>query len=263
MTRGILRAAISHLCLALMLSLAAHAYGDPGKDLFDKQCASCHSIGGGDTGGPDLKGVTSKRTDEWLVRVIVEPDKLTAAKDPVQAELVKKYGYEMPGVGVSRDDALKIIAWLKGSGDAGAATGAQPNGGAAETAVTPELVARGKALFTGTKPFAKGGAPCTACHPFRAPGIAGGTMASDLTDLYEGMGEQGLRGVLKSLKFPVMKKIYADRPLTDDEVTALVVFAKDASAREKSRTSALLPVAGFGFLVCCLVVLILYKRRTR
>ena len=263
MTRGIIRAAVSHLCLVLVLSLAALAHGDTGKELFEKQCASCHTIGGGDTGGPDLKGVTAKRPAPWLERVIVEPDKLSAEKDATQLELVKKYGYEMPNLGVSRDDALKIIAWLKGSSDAGAAAAAQPAAGAAETAVTPELVARGKALFTGASPFAKGGAPCTACHAFHAPGIAGGTMASDLTDLYEGMGEQGLRGVLKSLKFPVMKKIYADRPLTEDEVTALVVFAKDASAREKSRTSALLPVAGSGVLVCCLVVLMLYKRRTR
>lgn len=265
MMRGISRAAIGNACLLLMLILAAHAYGDPGKDLFDKQCASCHTIGGGDSGGPDLKGVSAARQEEWLVRVIVEPDKLTAAKDPVQAELVKKYGYEMPVLGISRDDALKIIAYLKGAGT-GSATGAQPAAAQAkpaETAVTPELVAQGRSLFTGAKPFAKGGAPCTACHPFRAPGIAGGTMAADLTDLYEGMGEQGLRGVLKSLKFPVMKKIYADRPLTEDEVTAIVAFAKDAAAQKKSGTSAILPVAGFGFLVCCLVGLILYKRGTR
>ena len=49
---------------------------------------------------------------DWLERVIVEPDKLTAEKDPVQLELVKKYGYEMPNLGISRDDARKIIAYL-------------------------------------------------------------------------------------------------------------------------------------------------------
>jgi len=261
MARGIIRVAVSHLCLVLVLSLAALAHGNPGKELFDKQCSGCHTVGGGDSGGPDLKGVTERRGGEWLESIIIEPDKMK--KDPARLDLVKKYGYEMPNLGIGHDDALKIIAWLKESGGAGATTSAEPAAGAAETAVTPELVAQGKALFTGGKPFAKGGAPCTACHSFHAPGIAGGTMASDLTDLYEGMGEQGLRGVLKSLKFPVMKKIYADRPLTEDEVAALVVFAKDASAREKSRTSALLPVAGFGVLVCSLVVLILYKRRTR
>jgi len=100
------------LLLILSLFLPALAAADDGKELFDKQCASCHTIGGGDTGGPDLKGVTAKRTHEWLETVIMEPDKLTAAKDPVQIELVKKYGYEMPNLGIGHDDALKIITYL-------------------------------------------------------------------------------------------------------------------------------------------------------
>ncbi|MEI6306267.1 MAG: cytochrome c, partial [Deltaproteobacteria bacterium] len=101
--------------LLILMSISIPVWADPGKELFDKQCASCHSIGGGDGGGPDLKGVTEKRQTEWLVRVIVEPDKLTAAKDPVQAELVKKAGFEMPNLGISSDDAKKIIAYLAGA----------------------------------------------------------------------------------------------------------------------------------------------------
>ena len=263
---GISRAAISNACLLLILSLATPAHGDRGKELFDQQCAGCHTIGRGDMGGPDLHGVSSRRPEGWLVKIITEPDKLTAAKDPVQADLVKKYGFEMPRLGISRDDALKIIAHLKSVGGSGATAGAQPaaeEAKPAETAVTPELVARGKAFFTGAKPLARGGAPCAACHPFRAPGVSGGNLAPDLTDRYEGMGEQGLRGVLKTLKFPVMKKIYAERPLTDDEVAALVVFTKDAAARKKEGPPALFPMAGFGVFACCLVVLMLYKRRTR
>ncbi|WP_298432131.1 c-type cytochrome [Geobacter sp.] len=267
MTRGILRAAVSHLSLVLMLSLAPHAYGDAGKDLFDKQCSGCHTIGGGDAGGPDLKGITGKRPEEWLVKVIVEPDKLTAARDPVQLELVKKHGYEMPNLGISRDDALQIIAYLKGAGGGGAAAGGQPAAEAAkpvETVVTPELAARGRALFTGARPFAKGGAPCAACHPFRAPGVSGGNMATDLSDLYEGMGEQGLRGVLKSLKFPVMKQVYENRPLTEEEITAIVAFLKDAAAQKRGGWAFdIFPLAGTGFFAFCLAGLILYKRRTR
>uniref|UniRef100_A0A831U0D8 C-type cytochrome n=1 Tax=Geobacter metallireducens TaxID=28232 RepID=A0A831U0D8_GEOME len=265
MTRGILRAAVSNLCLILVLSLGVHAYGDPGKDLFDKQCSGCHTVGGGDSGGPDLKGVTDRRAEEWLEAIIIEPDKMT--KDQARVDLIKKYGYEMPNLGIGHDDALKIIAWLRSSGGGGAAAGAQPAAPAAkpvETVVTPELVAQGRALFTGSKSFANGGAPCAACHPFRAPGVSGGNMATDLSDHYEGMGEQGLRGILKSLKFPVMKKMYENRPLTEEEITAIVAFSKDAAAQKRGGGPFdIFPIAGVSFFVFCLAVLILYKRRTR
>jgi len=64
-------------------------------------------------GGPDLKGVTGKRPVAWLERVIVEPDKLAADKDPIRLGLMKQYGGEMPNLGISRKDAKKIIAYLQ------------------------------------------------------------------------------------------------------------------------------------------------------
>jgi mono/diheme cytochrome c family protein len=257
------------LLFILALCIPAVTAADTGKELFEKQCASCHTIGGGDSGGPDLKGVGAQRSVAWLERVIIEPDRLTAAKDPVQLELVKKYGFEMPNLGISRDDAGKIIAFLKEGAPAAAATGTatssaeQPEGKSADMAPTPELIAAGKAFFTGRKPFAKGGAPCVACHAFRYPGIRGGNLAADLTGLYTKMGEQGVRGVLKSLKFPVMKKVYADRPLTDDESTALIAFIKDAAVQKGAGSPPLFPLTGVALFALLMIALTLYKRRIR
>lgn len=259
MTRGILRAALSHLCLVLMLSLAAHAYGDPGKDLFDKQCSGCHTVGGGDSGGPDLKGVTERRSEEWLESIIIEPDKMT--KDQARQELIKKFGYEMPNLGISHDDALKIIAWLKGGGGV---AGAMPADEQPEVVVTPALVAKGKALFTGQQPFAKGGAPCIACHQIKSPDITGGNLAvSNLSVSFEKMGERGMRGALKGLKFPTMKKIYEDRPLTEDEIKGLIAFYKDASINKGATSVSFFPAYGAGAFIVFMIGLILYKRRTR
>jgi mono/diheme cytochrome c family protein len=257
------------LLLILTSSFPALAMADAGKDLFVKQCASCHTIGGGDSGGPDLKGVTAQRSQAWLERIITEPDKLTAEKDPAQLDLVKKFGFEMPNLGISRDDAGKIIAYLKRGALPAAAPGQaapaaeQPTAKAGEVALTPELVATGKALFTGKKRFSNGGAPCVACHAFSYPGIQGGNLAADLTGLYTKMGEQGVRGVLKSLKFPVMKKVYADRPLTDDESTALIAFIKYAAAQKGVVSPALFPLAGVALFALFLIGLTLYKRRIR
>ncbi|GFO64339.1 cytochrome c [Geomonas paludis] len=265
------------LAIFLIAAVSGTALADGGKELFDKHCASCHSIGGGDGGGPDLKGVGAKRPAEWLVKIITDPGKLTAEKDPAQAELVKKFGFEMPNVGVSRGDAEKIVAFLGGGGTAapaGAATAASGKEAAApapaagetpqpaEVVVTRELLATGRDLFTGKQRFAKGGAPCVSCHRFDYPGIYGGALAADLTNLYGKMGETGVRGVLKSLSFPVMKKIYADRPLTDEESTALTALFKDAAAR-KHVASDPYPAAGLGFFALCLVAVLLFKRRTK
>lgn len=286
----------------LLLAAATSANADAGKDLFDKHCASCHTIGGGDGGGPDLKGVGARRSSEWLAKVITDPGKLTAEKDPAQAELVKKYGFEMPNVGVSRADAEKIIAFLgggapskgaasksapskgvpskdaaskdatavsaaepadaKGAPAAGAGEAAAPAAPSAEVVVTKELLATGRDLFTGKQRFSKGGAPCISCHALDYPGVYSGALAANLTDLYAKMGENGVRGVLKSLSFPVMKKIYAEHPLTEDEMTAVTALLKDASAR-KHPASDPYPVAGLGFFGFCLVALLLFKRRIK
>ena len=248
------------LLFILALCIPSLATADAGKELFEKQCASCHTIGGGDSGGPDLNGVTAQRSQAWLERIIIEPDKLTAEKDPLQLDLVKKFGFEMPNLGISRDDAGKIIAYLKGSVPPAAE---QPTAKAGEIVLTPELVATGKALFIGRKQFSNGGAPCVACHAFSYPGIQGGNLAANLSDLYAKMGEQGVRGVLKSLKFPVMKKIYADRPLTDDECSALIAFIKDAALQKGAGSPALFPLTGVALFALLMIALTLYKRRTR
>jgi mono/diheme cytochrome c family protein len=265
-----------YLALLVLLTAAGSARADAGKDLFEKQCASCHSIGGGDGGGPDLKGVTGKRPAAWLVRVISEPDKLAAEKDPAQLELVKKFGMEMPNLGISRDDAQKIATFL-GAGGAPVPAGTTAPAGAAtpvageakpteapkaEVVVTKELLATGVALFTGKQPFAKGGAPCVSCHKLTYPGINGGTLAADLSGSYAKMGENGVHGVLKGLSFPVMKKIYAEKPLNEEEMTALTALFKDAAA-SKHTPSDPYPLAGLAFFALCLVGVILFKRSVK
>lgn len=255
------------LLLVLPLFLSSPAWAVPGKELFEKECAGCHTIGGGDSGGPDLKGITGKRPAAWLERVIVEPEKLTAEKDPVQLALVKRYGGEMPNLGIGRADAKKIIAFLQDASAAasspGAAASAEPAQKPVETVATPELVAQGRALFTGGTPFANGGAPCSGCHGFANAGVPGGNLAADLGKRVEAAGEQGFRGMLKSLNFPIMRKVYADKPLTDGEITALVAFSKDAAPRKPVPACTHYPVTGVVLFACLIAGMTLYKRRIR
>ena len=69
------------LLLLVLLCVTGTARAESAKELFDQQCASCHTIGGGDSGGPDLKGIVAKRPADWLVKVIAEPDKLRLLRE--------------------------------------------------------------------------------------------------------------------------------------------------------------------------------------
>jgi len=76
------------------------------------------------------------------------------------------------------------------------------------------------------------------------------------------MGEGGVRSVLKSLSFPVMKNIYAERPLNGDEATALVALFQDAAAWKETPCDPY-PWTGIGFFGLCIALTILYKRRIK
>ncbi len=88
-----------------------------GQYLFTTKCAACHTIGHGDSVGPDLAGVTRARDREWLARYIQAPDRMLAAKDPLATELYTKYKQvNMPNLGLGEADAAALIAFLQSQG---------------------------------------------------------------------------------------------------------------------------------------------------
>src|SRR5688572_29455002 len=76
-----------------------------GKSLFtSKGCNGCHTIGKGRSAGPDLKGVTQRRTTEWLHSWMMDPPAM-AKTDPTAQAMVKEYnGMVMPKVPLTHDD---------------------------------------------------------------------------------------------------------------------------------------------------------------
>jgi protein SCO1/2 len=98
---------------------------DRGTYLFKSRCSACHTVGGGDSIGPDLRGVTAVRNHEWLSRFIQTPDKVLAAKDPIATALLKKYnGVTMPNLRLGKVDAEALVEYLRKMSNADEASAA-------------------------------------------------------------------------------------------------------------------------------------------
>jgi protein SCO1 len=87
---------------------------DRGQYTFANHCAACHTIGGGDHFGPDLKGVTARREADWLSRFIVAPEKVREAGDPIALALRANYkSVVMPNLDLGTEDAKVLIEYIE------------------------------------------------------------------------------------------------------------------------------------------------------
>ncbi len=86
---------------------------DHGQYVFAAKCAACHTIGHGDSVGPDLVGVTTVRDRTWLTHFIATPDKMLADGDRIATELFTKYKQvRMPNLGLSEGEVKAVIGYL-------------------------------------------------------------------------------------------------------------------------------------------------------
>jgi len=144
----------------LLPQLAFSAEADKGKTIYLQKCLACHTIGGGKRAGPDLIGVTSRRDESWLVRWIVEPDKMLAEGDALALQLKKEYNnIPMPNSGISEAQAKEILAYI-------AAESAKPP--AAKPVSEPKIQGPKLSLSDIEKPLIEGkliyDSNCAACH---------------------------------------------------------------------------------------------------
>ena len=84
-----------------------------GEEIFQGNCAGCHTIGKGNLVGPDLSGVTIRREENWLIKQIKDPDGLVEEKDPIALQLLKEFNMPMVALGLSDDEIKEIILYLK------------------------------------------------------------------------------------------------------------------------------------------------------
>ncbi len=78
-----------------------------------KGCVACHKVGGGKLVGPDLKGVTARRSIKWMERMILHPE-IMIKEDATAKELLKTHFTPMANQNVNPSEELPfILAYLK------------------------------------------------------------------------------------------------------------------------------------------------------
>jgi mono/diheme cytochrome c family protein len=83
-----------------------------GEQLFKtKGCSACHAFGKRVT-GPDLAGVTGRRTAKWIESQILHPEKMVK-EDPITRKMFAEFALQMPNQGLTEAQARAIVEYFK------------------------------------------------------------------------------------------------------------------------------------------------------
>jgi len=85
---------------------------EQGEKLFrEKGCSACHAFGVR-MSGPDLKGVSMRRTAQWMEHQILEPE-VMVKEDPISRALFAQYALQMTNQHLTPAEAKAVIEYLK------------------------------------------------------------------------------------------------------------------------------------------------------
>ena len=82
-----------------------------GKPVFDTKCAACHKLTDEKLVGPGWKGVTDRRTPEWIMNFVTNTDEMID-KDPTAQALLDKCMVRMPNQHLSDVDARNVFEFM-------------------------------------------------------------------------------------------------------------------------------------------------------
>lgn len=225
--------AVERLAASLIVLLAASitSYAQSaaeGQALFGGKCYSCHNVGSGDKTGPDLKGVTTRRTKEWLHEFVNAPASMNAKGDPAAKELFNKFtATVMPDQGLTPqqiDSILMMIEDLTNKNQVFVPAGARLS-----RAILPTDVDGGWKFFMGRARLQNGGTACISCHSIKGVGLfGGGTLGPDLTGVSLKYRDPELISILQNPNFPTMSTVFGKHALTDEEIVQLFALFQNA-----------------------------------
>lgn len=83
-----------------------------GKVLFESLCTACHKVEKRFI-GPSPKGITKRRSPEWIMNMIMNPEEMLQ-KDPIAKQLlIEANGAPMANQNVTEENARKILEYFR------------------------------------------------------------------------------------------------------------------------------------------------------
>ena len=83
-----------------------------GKSVYDVKCASCHKLTDEKLVGPGWKGVTTRRTPEWIMNFVTNVDEMIE-KDPAAQKMLEECLVRMPNQNLSEADARGTLEYMR------------------------------------------------------------------------------------------------------------------------------------------------------
>lgn len=83
-----------------------------GKSVYDMKCASCHKLTNERLVGPGWKGVTDRRTPEWIMNFCTNVDEMIE-KDTAAQRMLEECLVRMPNQNLSDEDARTVLEYMR------------------------------------------------------------------------------------------------------------------------------------------------------
>ncbi len=83
-----------------------------GKQISEVKCLSCHKLSEERIVGPGWKGVTDRRTPEWIMNFVTNVDEMLD-KDPEAQAMLEVCMVRMPNQNLSDDEARAVLEFMR------------------------------------------------------------------------------------------------------------------------------------------------------
>ena len=82
-----------------------------GKGIYELKCAACHKLSDMRVVGPGWKGITTRRTPEWIMNMTLNVDEMID-KDPEAKKLLKTCLVRMPSQDLTYEDSRAVLEFM-------------------------------------------------------------------------------------------------------------------------------------------------------